>query len=74
LASLARGKLRNKVAELEQALGGRVRDHHRFLPAEYVDEWEALGQRIARIEADPRPPAGCTAKEDLLKLDYSISD
>lgn len=52
LAKLARGKLRNKIAELEQALEGRVRNHHRFLLAEYLEEWEALGQRITRIEAE----------------------
>jgi transposase len=52
LAQLARGRLRSKVAELAQALDGRVRDHHRFLLAEYRDEGEALGQRIQRIEAE----------------------
>jgi transposase len=52
LAKLARGRLRNKIPELEQALQGRVRDHHRFLLAEYLDEWEALGQRITRMEAE----------------------
>ncbi|HRZ58438.1 MAG TPA: IS110 family transposase [Candidatus Paceibacterota bacterium] len=52
LAKLARGKLKNKIPQLEQALEGRVRDHHRFLLAEYLDEWEALGQRIARLEIE----------------------
>lgn len=52
LAQLARGKLKNKIPQLEQALEGRLRDHHRFLLAEYLDEWEALGQRITRIEAE----------------------
>jgi transposase len=52
LAQLARGRLKSKTAELAQALAGRVRDHHRFLLAEYLDEWEALGQRIQRIEAE----------------------
>jgi transposase len=52
LAKLARGKLKNKIAELERALEGRIRDHHRFLLAEYLDEWEALGERIARLEAE----------------------
>jgi len=52
LAKLARGRLRNKIPELAQALEGRVRDHHRFLLAEYLDEWEALGQRITRMEAE----------------------
>jgi transposase len=52
LAQLARGRLRSKVADLAQALAGRVRDHHRFLLAEYLDEWEALEQRIQRMEAE----------------------
>ncbi len=52
LAQLARGRLKNKRAELEQALAGRVRDHHRFMLAEYLDEWEALGERIRRMEAE----------------------
>jgi transposase len=51
LAQLARGKLKSKIPELEQALEGRVRDHHRFLLGEFLDEWEALGERIARLEA-----------------------
>lgn len=51
LAQLARGRLKNKRVELEQALEGRVRDHHRFMLAEYLDEWEALGERIRRLEA-----------------------
>jgi len=52
LAKLARGKLKNKIPQLEQALEGRVRDHHRFLLAEFLDEWEVLGERIRRIEAE----------------------
>lgn len=52
LAKLARGRLRDKIPQLEQALEGRVRDHHRFLLAEYLDEWESLSQRIARMEEE----------------------
>jgi transposase len=52
LAQLARGRLKDKIPQLEQALEGRVRDHHRLLLAEYLDEWEALGQRIVRMEAE----------------------
>ncbi len=52
LAQLARGRLKNKRAELEQALEGRVRDHHRFMLAEYLDEWKVLGERIRRMEAE----------------------
>ena len=50
LAQMARGKLKSKIPQLEQALEGRVREHHRFLLAEYLDEWEALGERIRRME------------------------
>lgn len=52
LAKLARGKLKSKIPQLEQALQGRVREHHRFLLAEFLDEWKALGDRIARLEAE----------------------
>jgi transposase len=52
LAELAQRRLRNKIPELRLALEGRVRDHHRFLLAEYLEEWEAIGQRIERIEAE----------------------
>jgi len=33
-------------------MAGRVRDHHRFLIAEYLEEWEALEERIGRMEAE----------------------
>jgi transposase len=52
LAQLARGRLKNKIPQLEQALEGRVREHHRFLLDQYLDEWKDLGQRIALVEAE----------------------
>jgi transposase len=52
LAELAKGRLRTKIPELIRALEGRVRDHHRFMLGEYLDEWDMLGQRISRIEAE----------------------
>jgi len=42
LAQLARGQLKKKIPQLQQALAGRVREHHRFLLAEFLDEWDAL--------------------------------
>src|SRR5690606_37852007 len=51
LARLAQGRLKAKIPELEQALAGRVREHHRFLLAEYLNEWEALEERIKRVGA-----------------------
>lgn len=52
LAQLARGRLKGKIPQLKQALQGRVREHHRFLLAEYLDEWDALDARIARVESE----------------------
>lgn len=52
LAEMAQRRLRSKIPELRLALEGKVRDHHRFLLAEYLDEWEAIGRRIDRIEAE----------------------
>jgi transposase len=55
MAELAKGRLRNKRSELEQALTGLVRPHHRFLLAQQLrhidflnEQIEALGQEIER--------------------------
>ena len=62
LADLARGRLRQKRAALEQALAGFVREHHRFLLAghlahlDFLDEQVALfDQQIAHLIADQPP-------------------
>jgi transposase len=52
LAQLARGGLKGKIRQLQQALEGRVREHHRFLLTEFLKEWDALEERIRRIEAE----------------------
>lgn len=69
LADLAKGRLRNKLPELEKALTGLVRPHHRFLLAQqlaridYTDEQiMALNEQIERqLESlaphQPEPPA-----------------
>jgi transposase len=51
LAELARGKLRSKHAELEQALTGHFRPHHRFMLAELLEHLDFLDERVARLEA-----------------------
>jgi len=48
MPQLARGRLKGKIPQLRQALQGRMREHHRFLLAEYLDEWDALEARIGR--------------------------
>jgi transposase len=52
LAQLARGKLKNKIPQLVQALEGRVRPHHRFLLAEFLEQWDWFENRIVRLEEE----------------------
>lgn len=50
LAGLARGRMRAKQAELERALQGRLRAHHRFLLAELLTQLDFLDEQIAKVE------------------------
>jgi transposase len=50
LAQLAKARLRNKIPELEQALVGRVREHHRWLLGELLRQLEETEGAIARLE------------------------
>lgn len=52
LADLAQRKLREKIPQLRLALAGKVREHHRFLLKEYLEEWKTLSERIARVEQE----------------------
>jgi len=49
LAERARGRLRRKLPELEQALHGRVTDHHRFLLRLLLDDLTAREGLVARL-------------------------
>jgi transposase len=49
LADHARGRMRRKLPELEQALRGRVTDHHRFLLRLLLDDLTAREKLIARV-------------------------
>jgi hypothetical protein len=51
-ADLAQKRLRQRIPELQLALPGRVRDHHRSLLKEFLEEWRAPGARIKRIEEE----------------------
>jgi len=46
LADLAKGRLRNKHDELVRALGGRIREHHRFLIAQHLIHLDFLDEQI----------------------------
>jgi len=52
MADLARGKLRRKHEALEQALRGRMADHHRLLIALHLEHIDLLDEQIARLSAD----------------------
>ncbi len=52
LAELAKGRLRKKREQLEQALAGRVQPHHRFLLAELLAQIDGLDETIARFDAE----------------------
>ncbi len=51
LAELAQGRLRAKQAELERALEGYVRDHHRFMLAKHLVHIEFLEEQITDFDA-----------------------
>ncbi len=46
LANLARGRMRNKLSELEKALTGLVQPHHRFLLAQQLVHIDFLDEQI----------------------------
>ena len=51
LADLAKGRLRLKREPLEQALTGRVQEHHRLILRELLGQIESLEASIARLNA-----------------------
>jgi transposase len=50
LAELAKGRLREKLPALQQALAGRVQPHQRLLVGELLDHITYLEQAIHRVE------------------------
>lgn len=51
LANLAQGRMRAKREALEQALKGRVREHHRFMLARHLEHIDFLDEQIASFDA-----------------------
>ena len=54
IAQLARGRLRQKLKELEAALEGCVEEHHRFLMAKQLCRIEAVEADLEVLDAAPR--------------------
>jgi transposase len=50
LAQLAKQRLRDKLPELKRALQGRVREHHRFLLRQLLDEIYFMESKIKDVE------------------------
>jgi transposase len=52
LADLAKGRLREKRAALEQALTGRFTAHHRFMLVQHLSHIDYLDEQIAKLDAE----------------------
>jgi transposase len=52
LAALARGRMKSKLPELERALSGKVRGHHRFMLSTMLRQLEFLTDEIAVLDAE----------------------
>jgi transposase len=50
LAGLAQGRLRSKQAELERALEGHVRSHHRFMLVQHLTHIDFLEEQITAFD------------------------
>jgi transposase len=62
LANLAKGQLRKKRPQLEQALQGRLRPHQSFVLTELLAQIDALEETVARFDAQIRD--ACTLHDD----------
>jgi transposase len=54
LADLAKGQLRKKSVQLQQALAGTLRPHHRVIVAELLSQIDYLEEAMARLDAEIR--------------------
>ena len=52
LAQLAKGRLREKIPQLERALAGRVGAHQRFLVARHLARVDAFDETVAPVSAE----------------------
>jgi transposase len=52
LAQLAKRRLRSKIAELERALTGRIRDHHRLMLRLHLEHIDDLNAKLNELEQE----------------------
>ena len=65
MAQLARGRMRSKIDELEQALAGFVQDHHRLMLRLHLEHIDYLNSQITRLEAVIEQAIGRFAEADV---------
>ena len=68
LAQMARKGLRKKLSQLRLALQGRIRDHHRFLLRQLLEELRFTEEKINELEQriqECMPPPSCHHVVDL---------
>ena len=70
LAEMAKGRLRNKIPELVEALTGHVRPHHRFMLQELLEHVDGLNRHLQqlneRIDQLTAPQAALIARLDAI--------
>ena len=54
LADLARGRMRSKIPDLEAALSGSIRQHHRFMWREVLYHLDELNERLTTLDTQIR--------------------
>jgi len=52
MAELAKGRLRNKLRELEKALTGQVEEHHRFMLGHLLSHVDYLDEKLGLLEKE----------------------
>jgi transposase len=52
MAELAKGRLRAKISDLEQALTGQVADHHRLLLTMHLEHIDDLDSKVERLSQE----------------------
>jgi transposase len=82
MAEMAKGRLRSKIPELEQALTGIVSDHHRFLLGQQLTHIDFMDEQIAnisheisvRLEKMSQEPPQSPAPVDQDKSEPTVAD
>lgn len=67
LAQLARGRMRSKISDLEQALRGHIRDSHRVLLTLHLEHIDQLNAKLDQLEQEIEQRMTPFDKDDLIE-------